>query len=128
MTAKKQSLPLPVRLMNLAGAGAARIGFQPIELSVDSRLEKAEANTGLTDFDKDFIKDQVGSVRRAYQHFGFDLSDDAANAMQSFLDDNPADKHGKHLYSFEDIGMDEQRVREMFHEYQSYFDIPVEAV
>jgi hypothetical protein len=77
---------------------------------------------------QDFVKDQVGSVRRAYQHFGLDLSDDAANAMQAFLDHNPADKHGKHLYSFEDIGMDEQRVCEMFHEYQSYFDIPVEAV
>jgi hypothetical protein len=77
---------------------------------------------------QDFIKDQVASVRRAYQHFGFDLSDAAANAMQAFLDDNPADKHGKHLYSFEDIGMDEKRVREMFHEYQSYFEIPLEAV
>jgi hypothetical protein len=77
---------------------------------------------------QDFVKDQVGSVRRAYQHFGLDLSDDAANAMQAFLDHNPVDKHGKHLYSFEDIGMDEQRVCEMFHEYQSYFDIPVEAV
>ena len=77
---------------------------------------------------QDFIKDQIGSVRRVYQHFGFDLSDEAAHAMQSFLDDNPADKHGKHFYSFEDTGMDEQKVREMFNDYQSYFDIPVEAV
>jgi hypothetical protein len=77
---------------------------------------------------RDFIKDQVGSVRRAYQHFGLDLSDEAASAMQTFLDDNPADKHGKHLYSFDDIGMDEQEVRELFHDYQSYFEIPFEAV
>ncbi len=77
---------------------------------------------------QDFIQDQVGTVRRAYQHFGLELSDSAASAMQSFLDDNPADKHGKHLYSFVDIGMDEQKIREMFRSYQTYFDVPSEAV
>lgn len=77
---------------------------------------------------QDFIGDQVGTVRRAYEHFGLELSETAANAMQSFLDDNPADKHGRHFYSFEDIGMDEQRVRAMFRDYQSYFDIPSEPV
>ncbi len=77
---------------------------------------------------KDFIKDQVGTVRRAYEHFGLDLSDAAASAMQSFLDDNPADKHGEHYYQFADIEMDEQKVRDLFHDYQSYFDVPVEPV
>jgi hypothetical protein len=77
---------------------------------------------------QDFIGDQVGTVRRAYEHFGLELSETAANAMQSFLDDNPADKHGRHFYGFEDIGMDEQRVRAMFRDYQSYFDIPSEPV
>jgi hypothetical protein len=76
----------------------------------------------------DFMQDQVGTVRRAYEHFGLELSDPAARAMQSFLDDNPADKHGKHLYRFADIGMDEQEVGEMFRGYQSYFDIPSEQV
>ncbi len=76
----------------------------------------------------DFIRDQVGTVRRAYEHFGLELSDAAATAMNSFLDENPADKHGKHLYRFADIGMDEQAVRAMFHGYQSYFDIPSEPV
>jgi hypothetical protein len=77
---------------------------------------------------QDFIKDQVGTVHRAYQHFGLDLSDEAANAMHSFLDDNPADKHGRHLYSFADTGMDEREIRKRFHDYQTYFDILSEAV
>jgi len=77
---------------------------------------------------QDFIKDQIGTVRSAYAHFGLDLSDAAATSMQSFLDDNPADKHGKHFYSFADTGMDEGQVRAMFHGYQSYFDISNEAV
>lgn len=77
---------------------------------------------------QDFIEDQVGSVRRAYQHFGLDLSDDAASAMQVFLDDNPADKHGRHLYSFADTEMDESELRGLFQCYQSYFDIPSEPI
>jgi hypothetical protein len=74
------------------------------------------------------MRDQVGTVRRAYEHFGLDLTDEAAAAMQSFLDENPADKHGRHLYQFESIGMDEQEVRAMFENYQSYFEIPSEPV
>ncbi len=77
---------------------------------------------------QDFIKDEVGTVRRAYQHFGLDLSDQTARAMQSFLDDNPADKHGQHFYNFADTGMDERKLRERFHDYQTYFDIPSESV
>ena len=50
MTTSLQALPLPVRLMNLAGEGASWIGLQPIKLSVESLLEKATANAGLTDF------------------------------------------------------------------------------
>ena len=75
---------------------------------------------------QDFIQDQVGTVRRAYEHFGLELSDDASSAMQAFLDENPSDKFGKHLYSFDNIGMDEGKVRAMFRDYQSYFDIPSE--
>jgi hypothetical protein len=77
---------------------------------------------------KDFIGDQVGTVRRAYQHFGLELPDNSARAMQSFLDENPADKHGKHLYSLADTGMEEAELRELFTPYQSYFDIPQEVV
>jgi hypothetical protein len=77
---------------------------------------------------QDFIGDQIGTLRRAYQHFGLDLSDAAARAMQAFLDANPADKFGRHLYSFADIGMDERRARGMFDRYQTYFEIPSEAV
>ncbi len=77
---------------------------------------------------QDFIKDQVGTVRRAYEHFDLKLSDQAAGAMQSFLDDNPADKHGSHFYNFADTEMDEGDIRKRFHEYVDYFDVPEEAV
>lgn len=77
---------------------------------------------------RDFVADQVGTVRRAYEHFGLELSSEAAGAMQQFLDDNPADKHGKHFYSFADTGLDEAEVRKGFERYQRHFDIAVESV
>jgi len=77
---------------------------------------------------RDFIEDQVGTVRRAYEHFGLELADESASAMQSFLDENPSDEYGRHLYSFADTGMDERALRERFHDYQSYFDVPSEDV
>jgi len=77
---------------------------------------------------RDFMADQVGTVRRAYAHFGLELPGAAAAAMQSFLDDNPADKHGKHLYSFEDTGLDEDWLRGLFSEYETYFNVPRESL
>ena len=75
---------------------------------------------------QDFRGDQVGTLRRAYQHFGFELPDSAAAAMQAFLAENPADKHGRHVYSLDHTQLDERRVRALFSDYQSYFNIPNE--
>ena len=77
---------------------------------------------------RDFMSDQVGTVRRAYDHFGMTLPDGAASAMQTFLNDNPADKHGKHLYSLANTGMAEQELRDLFTEYEAYFDVPRESL
>jgi hypothetical protein len=74
------------------------------------------------------MADQVGTVRRAYEHFDIELSDKAATAMQSFLDNNPADKHGKHLYSLANTGMEEDELRALFTEYEAYFDVPRESI
>ena len=76
---------------------------------------------------KDFMTDQVGTVRRAYSHFDLELSEQAATAMQSFLDNNPADKFGKHLYQLADTGLDLDELRALFKNYESYFNIPRES-
>ncbi|MCB1844981.1 MAG: sulfotransferase, partial [Halioglobus sp.] len=74
----------------------------------------------------DFMRDQVGTVRRAYAHFGLSLSEAAARRMQSFLDDNPADKHGKHLYHLADSGLELADLRKRFDTYARFFNIPRE--
>jgi hypothetical protein len=45
--------------MNLAGEGAGWIGLRPVRLSVDSLLEKATANTGLTDMGGDEFREPL---------------------------------------------------------------------
>jgi hypothetical protein len=77
---------------------------------------------------RDFMADQVGTVRRAYAHFDLDLSPGAASAMQRFLTENPADKFGKHLYQLADTGLDLGQLRDMFEPYETYFNIPRESV
>lgn len=77
---------------------------------------------------KDFMADQVGTIRRAYEHFDLELSNEATVAMQGFLNDNPADKHGKHLYSLANTGIDEGALRGLFSDYESYFDVPRETL
>jgi sulfotransferase family protein len=77
---------------------------------------------------RDFMSDQVGTVRRAYEHFGMTLPDSAAAAMQAFLDDNPADKHGKHVYSLANTGMQEDELRALFSDYEAYFNVPREPL
>ena len=77
---------------------------------------------------RDFIQDQVGTVRRAYRHFGLDLPDQAAKSMEDFLAENPADKHGKHSYRLGDTGMRETELRGLFADYQAFFQVPEETL
>lgn len=77
---------------------------------------------------RDFMADQVGTVRRAYEHFNMALPDAAATAMQAFLDENPADKHGRHIYSLANSGMEEAELRALFADYEAYFNVPREPL
>ena len=47
------TLPLTVRVMNLAGRGANAVGLHPVSLDFDNLLRTARKNTGLTDFGED---------------------------------------------------------------------------
>ena len=53
------SLPLPVRILNLAGRSARAAGWQPVSLDFDKLLNKARDNTGLNDFGEDDFRDPL---------------------------------------------------------------------
>lgn len=72
---------------------------------------------------KDLLTDPVDTIRKAYAQFGRELSDEGAQSVLRWLDENPADKHGKRSYSLEEFGLDEETVRNRFARYtETYHD------
>lgn len=71
----------------------------------------------------DVMKDPVGSIARAYRHFGLELSERSGERIQAFLAANAKDKHGAHDYSAEKFGLNEQVLRTLFKDYTERFGI-----
>jgi hypothetical protein len=74
----------------------------------------------------DFIRDEIGMVRRIYAHFGLGLSPEAESGMRRFLAANPRDKHGAHRYTLEAAGLDPAAERRRYAAYQERFGIASE--
>ena len=75
---------------------------------------------------RDFITDQFGVISRIYDALGLTMTDDAARAMQAFIDANPPGVHGTHDYTPDQYGIDPDAVRSEFREYIEHFDLPPE--
>ena len=56
-----------------------------------------------------------------YRYFGFEFSDELRQKMQTYLDNRPRDKHGKHEYSAGDYGLDPERDGEQFSAYMKRY-------
>ena len=70
------------------------------------------------------LRDPVGTMRRLYAHFGEPLSAEAEARMTRLAAENPQHKHGKHVYSLEEFGLDAVGVRRHFRDYCERFAIP----
>jgi len=75
---------------------------------------------------KDFIVDPTAEVRRIYEHFGLELSDEVERRMRDYVDANPSDRDGKHSHRFADTGLDPDEERAKVKRYQEYFDVESE--
>jgi hypothetical protein len=65
----------------------------------------------------DLLADPLACVRRMYEHFGLDLSDEGAQRMQRFLSEHSQHKHGVHRYTPETFGIDPVRDARHFQDY-----------
>jgi hypothetical protein len=61
---------------------------------------------------RDLHHDPIAVVRRIYDHFGLQLTDETARAMEDWLAANPAGKHGEHHYELADYGITEKEIRD----------------
>jgi sulfotransferase family protein len=72
---------------------------------------------------EDLVADPVGSVRKAYAHFGDELSPAAEAAMQDYAAANPKGTHGSHRYDLDGLGLDGGALRERFSEYEQHYGV-----
>lgn len=76
----------------------------------------------------DLVRDEIGTVRRIYDHFGLTLGAEAEARMRRFLAANPRDKHGTHRYTLARAGLDATVERQRYAAYQRRFDVASERV
>ncbi len=72
---------------------------------------------------RDILADPIATIERMYQHFGFDLSPEGRDAMVTYLEQRPREKHGVHRYSLEQFGLSRQRHGRLFTGYCQRFDL-----
>jgi len=74
----------------------------------------------------DFVADQFAAVTDIYAALGLPMTDEAALRMKAFIADNPKGKHGLHLYTPEEYGIDPAVVRRDFRAYIEQFGLAPE--
>jgi hypothetical protein len=75
----------------------------------------------------DLIADPLGTVARVYRHFDLELHSAAALSISRTVDNSPNGGYARHLYRFEDHGLDQNAEAEKFETYVKFFDIGPET-
>lgn len=72
---------------------------------------------------EEIVRDPLSAVRRLYLHFGDELTPEAEQRMRDFLARNPKDKHGRHLYTMAQFGLDPAAESPRFDRYRRHFNL-----
>ncbi len=73
------------------------------------------------------MADPVAAVRSVYERWQIPFGDALAERIRAYLDARPKDRHGAHDYSFADTGLDLEKERLRYADYQEYFGVPSEV-
>jgi len=106
---------------NVTGQEQAMLWSKYFDKFIESRkaLDKEDQIIDLKF--EDFVVDQMGTIRKIYERFGWDLTEEAVKNFESFLEKNPKDKHGKHEYSLDNFGLKEDEVNRQFSQYLEFY-------
>jgi hypothetical protein len=66
-------------------------------------------------------------MARVYADLGDEFTPAAQSSMQTWLDDNPQEKFGKHEYKLAQFGLTVEGVRGKFERYLSEYDVEAEG-
>jgi hypothetical protein len=70
---------------------------------------------------RDLVKDPIGTVRSTYARFDIPFTPTAEACMRRYLSETPKDKHGVHVYSLTQFGLNPDEERERYREYRERF-------
>jgi hypothetical protein len=71
----------------------------------------------------DLMADPVTELRRVYGQLQLEWPDGHHTTITRYLEAKPKAKHGEHLYTFDDVGLDEEHVRASFADYVAHYGI-----
>ncbi len=72
------------------------------------------------------VSDPVGTVQRIYQRFGYPFDPRMEQGMRRWLAENPQGKYGSHKYDLAQFGLTEDRVTDVFGDYQRRYEAVTE--
>ncbi|RJF91165.1 sulfotransferase family protein [Sphingomonas cavernae] len=75
----------------------------------------------------DLVSNPIGAMRKLYASLGDDFTPEAEAAMQSWLDDNPQGKFGRHEYKLAQYGLSAEQLAPRFERYLSSYDVAREG-
>ena len=70
----------------------------------------------------DFALDQIAIIKDIYQQFDWELPVETLIHFKKFLDKNPKDKNGVHIYNLEDFGLTEEYIEQKFSRYIDFIE------
>ena len=92
------------------------------------RLRQERGNDRFFDlYFRELVGNPVDAIGRAYDHFGFPVSEKAEAHMADWYRENPQGKHGGHTYRAEDYGLTAPEIHERFSRYARRLDIATEG-
>ncbi len=74
------------------------------------------------------VADPLEAMRTIYAGAGRELTPEAADAMQAYVDAHPKGKFGKHTYALDDLGLDGGELSERFSDYIKRHDVARETI
>lgn len=75
----------------------------------------------------ELMREPMKVMRRVYAALGDDFTPAAQTGMQTWLDDNPQEKFGKHEYKLGQFNLTVDKVRGMFDRYLSEYEVEAEG-
>jgi hypothetical protein len=69
------------------------------------------------------VADPIGTVRDIYDHYDLAWSEQFAQRLNYYLQQNPRGKHGAHRYAPEDFGQTAEAISERFAAYIERFEL-----